>query len=845
MRRFLKISLYCFIILITLFVLTSLTGIFLVKKHGDKIKDYALNSLNKELAVKVEIKKADITFFKTFPFISMVLQDAITFSGEELSGNDFNGINADTLFRAENIYIQFNIIDILKGNYKIKRILAENGELKILTDKQGNTNYKLFKDSRNTKGSERTLELEFFKIKNINFLLVNSFKDLNISGRVDDILLKGKFGMREFSFTTHGSLFLENLTREGIHYAENASVSTKINFQASDSVYFIEKGSLSINDLRFETSGLISAGEVFSTDLVVEGNDLRIRSLIRTLPDYLKKWSNSFIADGRADIILTIKGFFSGTKVPSIDSRFKLIQGSFKAKDWKAQLNNISFSGSYSNGPSRNAQSSIFEFRDLRAKFNDSNVTGNLVINNLLSPNITTNFKGDIKVTDINHFISNKLFSFTNGNIKPDVSVQVKLNSFKDFDLQKVLINDMSGECGLHNLAFIINENYPEITGLNGNVSMEKDSWLSDISFNSGKSNILFKGSLDHVLKRFVNKTSSLWIQGDVYSNLVDLSFLINRRIIDNTTDAVFLLPDKLYLKLNISLDNFELNKFRASGITSDLTYKPGFLSLTSLHLNTMKGRMESYGGLIQDMNGNLILRTSSQLEKIDIKEMFEVFNDFRQDFITSRNLEGRISGLVDFSAHLNAELIPEMETVYAESDVIIENGELKDFAPLNSLSRFIELSELEHVRFETLRNNIIIKDKKVIVPVMAINSTAFNITASGIHGFDNNFEYKVKINLSELLAKKARMKKENDEFAIMEKEGERVNIFLTIVGNPDDFRIRYDRKEAVNQIREDLKTEKKVLKSILYEEFGLFKKHFSDTIKPKESRNSTYNCRF
>ena len=406
--------------------------------------------------------------------------------------------------------------------------------------------------------------------------------------------------------------------------------------------------------------------------------------------------------------------------------------------------------------------------------------------------------------------------------------------------LQKILINDMTGACNLNNLAFLINENYPEVTGLNGNLSLNKDSWLSEISFNSGKSNILFNGSIDHVLKRFLSKTSPLWIQGDVYSNMVDLSFLINQQRSDSLTENKFLLPDKLFLKLNINMDIFELNKFRASGITSDLTYRPGFLSLTSLQFSTMKGRMNSYGGLIQDVNGNLTLRTSSQMERIDIKQMFEVFKNFNQEFIRSNNLEGLISGSVDFSARLNSNLIPELESVYAETDVIIENGELKDFAPLNSLSRFIELSELEHVKFETLRNNIIIKDQKVIVPEMAINSTAFNLIASGIHGFDNNFEYKVRINLSELLAKKARVKKENNEFTVLEKDGERVSIFLTIAGNPDDFRVRYDRKEAVNQIRQDMKTEKKVLKSILYEEFGLFKKHFSDTVIQKEKKDST-----
>jgi len=827
------------VILLVILLLSLCTGLIVIFKYGDDLKDYVLKNLNKELAIRVEIGEADISFIKTFPFVSIIMRDVVAYSNKELNRIEFTEINSDTLFRAEDIYVQFNIIDIIHKKYIIKRVLAINGKLNILTDNKGLTNYTLFRKTGDRKDTGQILELESFKLKNFNFLMINNYKNIEISGIIKEILFKGKFGRKGLTFLTGGTLFLEKFTHDDILFAKNMNMSAKVHFFANDSIYTIEKGILGINDLRFETSGVITSGDIVISDIFAEGKDLNLKSVISILPDYLTKWKDEYIVDGKGDITLTLQGVFSSTENPLINSNFTLNQGSISSFKWGIFPCNISFSGSYTNGFNKNAGTSIFNFNDLSFTINESLFKGSLKVENLISPQITSYIKAILKANDINTIINKTIFMPDYGIIEPEIKINTKLNSFREFDVYDIFIKNASGEIILKDLAFQVNKEFPEIQQLNGILLFINDSWKSDIQFISGKSDFLFKGQVDHVIKRFTRKTGSLWIQGEIFSRYSDLSCFINKQNSPETDDQ-FSLPSNLYFKLKFHVDTLDLNKFRATSISTDMIYKPGFLSFSSLHLVTMKGILEGYGGLIQDTGGNLLLKTHSQLEKIDIKEMFEVFNNFRQNFIISENLGGLISGAVDFSANLNSELEPEMKSVYAESKVIIENGELKDFAALQSLSKFVELSELEHVKFETLRNTILIKEQKVFVPEMAINSSAFNIIASGTHGFDNNFDYKIKINLSEILAKKARSKKENDEFAVLEKEGERINLFLSIYGTPDNFKIKYDRKEAVQQFKEDIQTEKKELKTILYEEFGLFKKQFSDTVKKEEVKESS-----
>jgi len=118
-------------------------------------------------------------------------------------------------------------------------------------------------------------------------------------------------------------------------------------------------------------------------------------------------------------------------------------------------------------------------------------------------------------------------------------------------------------------------------------------------------------------------------------------------------------------------------------------------------------------------------------------------------------------------------------------------------------------------------------------------------VYASGTHTFKNEINYKVKLSLSELLAKKAiKAKKQNEEFGQVADDGlGRRNIFLSMTGTVDNPKIKYDSKGAMQNVKEDLKVEKQTLKSILKEEFGLFKK--DSTLSGKHKKPGDEDAKF
>ena len=113
------------------------------------------------------------------------------------------------------------------------------------------------------------------------------------------------------------------------------------------------------------------------------------------------------------------------------------------------------------------------------------------------------------------------------------------------------------------------------------------------------------------------------------------------------------------------------------------------------------------------------------------------------------------------------------------------------------------------------------------------------NIDAEGTHSFDNILDYRINFFLSELLTKKEDLSQE--EFGEVEDDGTgKKKVFLTIKGNLDNPEITYDKKKVTKKFIEETQKEKKLVKGILKEEFGWFKKD-STALSPKKEQKEDF----
>ena len=99
----------------------------------------------------------------------------------------------------------------------------------------------------------------------------------------------------------------------------------------------------------------------------------------------------------------------------------------------------------------------------------------------------------------------------------------------------------------------------------------------------------------------------------------------------------------------------------------------------------------------------------------------------------------------------------------------------------------------------------------------MDIKSSAADLSVSGKHSFDNDYQYHIKMLLSEILSKKRKKNSSNNtEFGAVQDDGlGRTSILLKIDGKGEDIKVGYDIKAAGSEVKNNIKSERQTLKSI------------------------------
>jgi len=122
----------------------------------------------------------------------------------------------------------------------------------------------------------------------------------------------------------------------------------------------------------------------------------------------------------------------------------------------------------------------------------------------------------------------------------------------------------------------------------------------------------------------------------------------------------------------------------------------------------------------------------------------------------------------------------------------------------------------------------------------MEIKSSAADLSVNGKHSFDNDYEYHVKILLSEILSRKRSKNKSNiTEFGVVEDDGlGRTSLLLKIIGKGEEAKVGYDVKAASTEVKNNFKKEKQTLKTILNQEYGWYKNDSAVNQKPPEKKS-------
>jgi len=811
--------------LVIILLLLAIASVVVVKFYGNDLKIFVMEQINERLDSKVDVDEISVRVFQKFPNTSIQLENVTVWSTHNFNSFDFNGPGADTLLSAKNINVSFNLLSLIRKKYNIRQLEIREGILHLYTDLEGEVNYQVFSGKKRKQKESAPVNLSSLRITDFSLVINNQAKQLVSTGTLKRIDLHGRFSKRSTQLKGSLSGWLGEISNKGILYASGRDIEADLNLDVSDSLYNIKSGQLKLDRIVADMDGqfILHKGKGVELDLQAAARNLEIHEVLDLLPSEISNPLLGIKGNGILQLYSRITGMVSSTLTPKIEADFQTSQANLSWDRLPFSVKNLDLQGSYSNGGQFNPVTASLVFESLNAVIGSDHLSLSGRIHNFFDPDFSFKLKGDIHPEQWLKWYGQIPLDHARGVIYSDITVSGSYDRLKPRG-QKFLAFDFGGGLSLEEVMFRIHKGDTPFTDLNGTIHIENDFWEPSLSGSFGKSDFTFSGSGLNLLSYLMKKDKALVAAATLYTRQFDLQEVMDSfSRTDKEKDGTPSFPDRLNLKLEFVIDEFVMQRFKANHVRGVATYDSPVLWVDSLSMQTMEGTLTGDYGMAKDPLGDISVKVNSKLYNLDIKKLFYSFNNFGQEQITDENLKGSISGDCMFSATFDSTFSIRKESILSENNVSIQNGELNSFTPLLALSRFVEVEELENIQFETLENNILIRESQVIIPSMEIHTNALNMSASGIHEFNNHYDYRLKLKLSDLLYSKARRSR-NSEFIIAEDDSDTRVLFLKISNDGSGAEVEMDREKTAEKIRKDLNQEKTELKMILNQELGLFK---------------------
>lgn len=827
-----------------LFLLLVIVTFILVYFFQDRLIRLAIDEINKNLNTKIEVAQIDLTLWKKFPQASLEFKNVRC---DEVTEQD----EKKKLLEAESVFLSFDVWDFFTGNYTFKRIDIVNAKAYLRINKKGKSNFDILKkpQKKDVATSDQAFQFNKVMLKNVEVDFMDEQLQHVVHVTIQRMDLKGKFSEKRHASRLRGKFFIDQLAFHDETYMQHRQVEMNVGLDNNTETkqITIDKGQVSVENLKIEASGIIRTDSTGYVDLTLEGKKLNIQSFISLLPGEWRKFENEYRSEGEFYLKSKIRGNTSRGNMPDMEFNFGVRRGAVTYKPTQTQMKNLNLSGRFISV--KNGREWGVYINQLDGKFKNSSLTGIFSYEMLGHPVMKFSAQGSADLAEIYAFMPLPGISSMQGMIELDVNFEGSSKNTREFTFDDYQRSSLNGIAKLNNVTIQMENQRHPFSGMNGTLEFNRsDATIRNLSGNVGNSDLTLNGSVKNLPAYLFIPDAPLHIDADARSSRVVLhEWLSNEEqekpVNQQVREFHLKLPDRVNVSLNMQIGKLEFNKFHAENIQGMFTFRNRSLQAESVTMHAFGGLVKLSG--IANGKEETLIRVNAEatLQGILLNRLFEECGNFGQKTITHENLNGKVDAFIILSMNFTDALKADLPSVLVNSQLTIQNGELIRLKSLDALSKFIRIEELRHVKFATLTNQIRIENETIIIPEMQINSSAINLVLSGTHTFKNQIDYRFNVFLKDLLAQKFKKNRKQEEFGeIIEEEGTGARLYLKMTGTAEDPIVAYDTKGVREKIKQDLKEEKKDLKQMLYEEFGWFKKDTTirkEDVLPKKQRDN------
>ena len=725
--------------IVFLFVLLIyLVAYIYISVNQKKIIAQVTQEISEKIDGKVTIKTADISFFKSFPRIAV--------HAENISITDsLYPVHKHIFLEAKDLYVNLNVFKLIRKLPALSGIRMISGSVFMYTDSSGYSNTYLLKGKKDPAGGPKkttgNISLNNILLQDVHFTLQDNkrekfhdFKIKEIKVAIDDvaenIVLKVKANMRvnSLAFNTARGTFLKGADFNG---------TFKLLYGKQSQVLSFDKIKISLAQQPFTLSGTFDLGDknpAFTLKVLTE--NASYQNVKKLLPKRIDSSLSIVSVDKPINAVATLYGPLRGGE-PFIQVEWKVKNAALLTPFM--DFENASFTGNYKNevvaGLPRKDPNSIININDFTAEWKGLKInSGKIEILDLLTPQLSCDLQSAFPLTDLNELLQSGSLEMTAGTAnvlltyKGPIERNNNTNSF-----------------------------------LNGN-----------IKFNNGKilyvpRNVTMNGVANNVLSLISSEPNKVNIDYNIYSptlNLAPFKFLLQSR---NKTVAkgkskfikaasqIDELLEKSRINVDLKAGRLLYEKLTASDVQANITVLQDRYLLNNVSMNLADGSMGINGQLVNLQNGRHQAALHTGIQNVNVEKLFYAFNNFGQDGITDKNLEGKLTANADVQIDISTEGKVLPASSKGIIDFSLKNGALNNFEPLKKIQNFVfKKRDFENISFAELKNKLSINKGEITINRMEIQSSVFSFFVEGLFNpRGGNTDISVQVPLSNLKKRK------------------------------------------------------------------------------------------
>lgn len=823
-----------------LFLILSLTALIFQKK----IKEVFVETITQNLTTEVSIDNIRLDVLRRFPLTS------VTLSGISIAGKD-QGPGDDLLLEAERIYFKFSLWNFLFRNYTIREVEINRANVFLQVDSRGIPNYVIWKTSEQEQESEFAFDLKKVLLTNVHFIYQDHAQDNLIDLALGRVAMSGNFRNASYNLTARGNLEGNLVAIDSAVFIRERPLELDMVLQVNNNREFIfKKGFLEINQNAFDVQGtLTNLPEGLHFETRIQGKQLQLAQLLDDLPENLLPYVEGYRGKGKLQLDVSIKGLLNPEENPNIQASFNISGGELSHRGSGLSLKKIQLDGQFDNGQKSNLTTSTLSLKEFYTTINKGELRGHFTMADFTRPRLDFNIFADADAGDLVKLFRIDTIQNASGRIHMDLNFRGGMSEKNRFTGQDFVSARASGSLNYENLAFEIKEKPLAFREFNGSLLFSNnDLIVENFSGHAGSSDFELKGFFRNVLPFLFLENEKVNVVASLYSNNINFNELLKHNVSEADTTYRLSFSDRVGFNLEANVVHLTFQKFEATHVMGQASLQNKRFLAQDVSFRSMDGQVRATGFINGISEDYFSVGIQARVQEVDINQLFYQMGNFGQTSITDEHIFGKMTADLDFNGRWTPDLEVDWGSIETTADMRVEQGALIDFEPLIALSRFLRVDDLDKVTFSTLENQIRIKDKKIIIPDMEINSSALNLKLSGEHTFENKIDYRIQVLLSEILSRKNRQRRNPQEQygEIIDDGLGRTTLFIRVTGTTENPEFGYDAQGVREKMRDNLRNEGQNLRDAFRREFGGSETPLqpTDSIAPREERRGLFRKR-